>query len=482
MKKFPVLSFLSALILSTSFYITNCYGCVVEIADEQGHKTSKPDKQINEDSNVIHLATLKANQGFVMQGAETGDWTGQSVSYAGDINADGISDVIVGAFGTNYNTGASYILYGREGGYPGPIDLAKLDASQGFSILGISSRDGSGTSVSYAGDINADGISDVIISAPYAKNDIGESYVIYGLKGGYPGPLYLADLDPAQGLIIQGAEEGDQSGHSVSYAGDINADGISDVIVGAWSANNNAGTSYVIYGNKSFSLIDNGLWKAKESVQEQFLRVASNLKYDKTFKNTLKVSKSLLSLEEKEKVNVLEDTQAFPRFSLPDSLPISTSDSISLRHHIPWYSPARWYEGVKALWSSSQTQVPLSSEAESLVSLKNKCKDLIEEAADKGYVFNLNDLVRDMEEALEYPQAITAKTVKRFESYLGDLNREYAREVSTPLSPYMQALLLGTTETGAPMSFTSKTELSAIGTLPQAPMLSFGTVLPALGN
>jgi len=66
----------------------------------------------------------------------------------------------------------------------------------------------------------------------------------------FPNPIQLSDLNGNNGFVIQGANAGDQSGESVSAAGDINGDGIDDVIIGADGANSFAGSSYVVFGQE----------------------------------------------------------------------------------------------------------------------------------------------------------------------------------------------------------------------------------------
>jgi hypothetical protein len=197
--------------------------------------------------------------GFRIDGAAAGDQSGRSVSSAGDVNNDGFDDVIVGAYGADPNgkgtAGSSYVIFGSETP-AAAIDLANLGAN-GFRIDGAADGDQSGYSVSSAGDVNNDGFDDLIVGAtgadPNGKSSAGSSYVIYG--GTTLGAtIDLANLG-ANGFRIDGAAAVDNSGYSVSSAGDVNNDGFDDLIIGAYWADPNgksiAGSSYVIFGGET---------------------------------------------------------------------------------------------------------------------------------------------------------------------------------------------------------------------------------------
>ena len=121
------------------------------------------------------------------------------------------------------------------------INLSDLNGTNGFTINGIDASDGSGVSVSSAGDVNGDGIDDLIIGANGANPDgnslAGESYVVYGSDTRSAAELDLSDLNGTNGFRIDGIDAYDRSGWSVSSAGDVNGDGIDDLIIGAYGAN-----------------------------------------------------------------------------------------------------------------------------------------------------------------------------------------------------------------------------------------------------
>ena len=194
------------------------------------------------------------------------------MSNAGDVNGDGIDDLLIGATGAAPNgesdTGESYVVFGRNSGFPAAFELRSLlpaaggDGTAGFVLKGVDGVDRSGLSVSNAGDINGDGIDDLIIGAVHAdsynESDTGESYVVFGRNTGFPAAIELRSLFPAAGgdgtvgFVLKGVDEFDRSGGSVSNAGDVNGDGIDDLIIGVEQADPNgadgAGESYVIFG------------------------------------------------------------------------------------------------------------------------------------------------------------------------------------------------------------------------------------------
>jgi len=208
-------------------------------------------------SGSLNLSALNGSNGFVINGSAANDQSGRSVSNAGDINGDGITDLIIGATGAG-NAGASYVVFGgSEVGSSGSLNLSALNGRNGFVINGSAFGDGSGTSVSTAGDINGDGIADLIIGAtgadPNGNRSAGASYVVFGGSGvGSGGSLNLSAPNGSNSFVINGIAFGDRSGTSVSTAGDINGDGIADLIIGAFRAapngNIDAGASYVVFG------------------------------------------------------------------------------------------------------------------------------------------------------------------------------------------------------------------------------------------
>ena len=220
-------------------------------------------------SSNLSVSELNGRNGFVIKGINEYGGSGISLSSSGDVNGDGIDDIVLSApFSTSDDlkqTGESYVIFGDENlASSGSLSLSELNGRNGFIVEGIDVFDRSGISVSSAGDVNGDGIDDIVIGAPgvrpyssgltaglpdtYSANDprVGESYVIFGGNNlANSGSLSASELNGTNGFVIKGNSKGDYFGHSVSSAGDVNGDGIDDIVIGA----KYAGKSYVIFGS-----------------------------------------------------------------------------------------------------------------------------------------------------------------------------------------------------------------------------------------
>ncbi|HEV7402243.1 MAG TPA: integrin alpha [Chthoniobacteraceae bacterium] len=223
------------------------------------------------------LGAITAAIGSGIGGAGPGENFGHSVSDAGDVNGDGIGDLIIGApfAGSGGGTqGAAYIVFGKEGGVPFPLSAGSLNSSNIVALYGEADGDQFGTSVAAAGDVNGDGFADLIVGAPKAAgNSIerGEAYVIYGHGGTFPTTFNVSSLDGKNGFEVIGTHTMDHLGASVAGAGDFNGDGLADVLVGATEADGDAvhsGAAYVIYGKSgSRSNVFTSIMQAADGVK-----------------------------------------------------------------------------------------------------------------------------------------------------------------------------------------------------------------------
>ena len=216
---------------------------------------------------------LVASPAWTGSGDENAADFGCSVATAGDVNGDGYSDLIVGAFKHDANAGANADrgrAYAYHGSASGP--------AAGATWTGSGDENGAqfGLSVATAGDVNGDGYSDVVVGAPAhdagagAGADRGRAYVYLGSAAG------LAAI-PA--WIGSGDENAASFGYSVGTAGDVNGDGYADLIVGAYAhdagagAGANRGRAYLYLGSPS-GLVTTPAWTGDGDENSAFFGIA----------------------------------------------------------------------------------------------------------------------------------------------------------------------------------------------------------------
>lgn len=197
------------------------------------------------DRNAIYPVTidpLSTTENWTAESNQADAWFGNSVASAGDVNGDGFSDVIVGAyqFGNGQTgEGRAFVYYGG----PGTLSANAIWTAESDQIDAQF-----GNSVASAGDVNGDGFSDVIIGSGNFDNgevDEGRAFVYHGSASGLSATAnWTAESNQANALF----------GFFVGSAGDVNGDGFSDVIIGANQFDNpesNEGRAFVYHGSAS---------------------------------------------------------------------------------------------------------------------------------------------------------------------------------------------------------------------------------------
>jgi hypothetical protein len=196
---------------------------------------------------AINTSLSAASASFV---GNAGDASGISVSGAGDVNGDGYDDILIGAENYSDATGKTYLILGKASGWA--VDTSLSSASASF--IGEDQYDKSGHSVSNAGDVNRDGYGDILIGAYAYGNGAGKTYLILGKASGWAMDTPLSSAD--ESFVGEnggfGEEVPDNSGESVSGAGDVNGDGYADILIGAGGYGGDyTGQAYLILGGSS---------------------------------------------------------------------------------------------------------------------------------------------------------------------------------------------------------------------------------------
>jgi Ca2+-binding RTX toxin-like protein len=201
---------------------------------------------------TLSLSSLTSETGHQINGSVAGAEAGSNVLLA-DLNGDGFIDLAVSAPLLNGYTGAAYVIFGTASGIPTNIGLADLDGTNGYAVTGRANT-GFGSALA-AGDVNGDGIEDLLIGGSAGT---GLTTVVFGQSGPVAATRAYTDFTGDNGFNFNGQ----RAGYSVSAGGDINGDGIDDLVVshhtsavgGAYS-----GVTYVVFGKTSG-------WAANESL------------------------------------------------------------------------------------------------------------------------------------------------------------------------------------------------------------------------
>lgn len=180
-----------------------------------------------------------ATADVTITGAVAGDWFGGEPDDPGvgvaDVNGDGIADIIAGSPGAAGNSGRVQVFYG------GSTLASKSASSADVTITGIGDFFGGELSLV---DLDGDGRSDIVVPNSFYDSNRGRAYVFYSST--------LADKGAANAdVILTGENVGDLFGSDVE-TGDVNGDGLTDLLIDARAYDGGRGRAYIFYGGTGF--------------------------------------------------------------------------------------------------------------------------------------------------------------------------------------------------------------------------------------
>jgi len=196
-------------------------------------ETDRPNNRTEEDASFV--------------GMKEYDDLGTSLSINGDLNGDGLDDLVIEDYyapGSYYGSSV-HIVFGKRSGWSRDLNISSSDVMISYPSMGLVIW-----TVESGGDLNGDGLDDLVISLPYDTDYFGKVFIFFGKDSGWTN-MNLTDAD----TIIKDQEMGTRFGVDLGISSDLNDDGINDLVIGASQADHGGmerGSAYLFFGRRSW--------------------------------------------------------------------------------------------------------------------------------------------------------------------------------------------------------------------------------------
>jgi hypothetical protein len=190
---------------------------------------------LNQDGTVQNEAKISASDGNFDGDLDDGDRFGSALAVLGDLDGDDIADLAVGAPGDDDgepDAGAIWILFMNSDGTV--RSEQKISSESGSLEALLRSGDAFGSAIANIDTLNGDIVPDIVVGAPGDDDggvDTGAAWVLYLASNG--SVIDEQKISPLEGDFEGGLRPGDEFGYALANAGDVDNDGISDLLVGA---------------------------------------------------------------------------------------------------------------------------------------------------------------------------------------------------------------------------------------------------------
>jgi len=192
------------------------------------------------------LGSALAAPSATVTGSGSSAYFGSSLDNAGDVNGDGLDDIIIGEYGTD----SAYVLYGSTTSMSGTLDIdTVVGLAGGADITSSSTIYYFGYDTQGVGDVDGDGYDDVLVSDAGYTSSTTTAYILMGSASGLTGSVDA--YTDAGAMLTEGQSYGYFGYYGATDGGDFNGDGFSDVVVGEYSNDDdssNYGRAYMFQG------------------------------------------------------------------------------------------------------------------------------------------------------------------------------------------------------------------------------------------